>query len=225
MSRGRRKGRGGSRLLTEQGAWHRAQSQESRIMTWAKGRCLTNWATHPGTWERSRLGWAHTLRQKLYIHAFDSVMWAHSPHLTFEGLNPCCLTHRALVSPWAWDLPLCRAEMTVPWGCAVYTRDPGTPPFIRCSSLYFFSKTRRIFLSYLFSYLLQGIMFIVKHTENTGNQKEKKLKCFIATWYRDEPGQCFGIHCSYMWVCVWVPVERTKKGSYGTLLGNVLFFP
>ena len=33
------------RLSTEQGAQHEAWSQDPRIMTWAKGRQLTNWAT------------------------------------------------------------------------------------------------------------------------------------------------------------------------------------
>ena len=39
------RGRGRSRFPAGQEAWHWAQSQESKIMTWAKGRCLTNWAT------------------------------------------------------------------------------------------------------------------------------------------------------------------------------------
>ena len=43
MGRGRRKRR--SRLPTKQGAWFKAQSQDSGTMTWADGRCLTNWAT------------------------------------------------------------------------------------------------------------------------------------------------------------------------------------
>ena len=41
--RGRQRGR--SRLLTEQGAWLRVPSQIPGIMTWAKGRHLTDWAT------------------------------------------------------------------------------------------------------------------------------------------------------------------------------------
>ena len=41
--RGRR--RGTSRLLAEQKAWHRAWSQDPKIMTWAKGWHLTYWAT------------------------------------------------------------------------------------------------------------------------------------------------------------------------------------
>ena len=36
---------GRSRLSTEQGAWYGAQSQDPEIMTWAEGRCLTNWVT------------------------------------------------------------------------------------------------------------------------------------------------------------------------------------
>ena len=38
-------GRVRSRLCAEQGAPCGAWSQDSRTMTWAKGRCLTNWAT------------------------------------------------------------------------------------------------------------------------------------------------------------------------------------
>lgn len=47
MSRGRdRDRRGGrSRLPTEQEAWHRAVSKDPKIMTWAKVRCSTDWAT------------------------------------------------------------------------------------------------------------------------------------------------------------------------------------
>ena len=37
--------RGRSRLPTEQGAQCGAWSQDPKIMTWAKGKCLTNWAT------------------------------------------------------------------------------------------------------------------------------------------------------------------------------------
>ena len=46
-SRGRRRvrGRGRGRLPTEQGPWHGAWSQDPEIMTWAKGRHLTHWAT------------------------------------------------------------------------------------------------------------------------------------------------------------------------------------
>ena len=39
------RGRGRSRLPTEQGAWCGAQSQGPGIMTWAERRRLTNWAT------------------------------------------------------------------------------------------------------------------------------------------------------------------------------------
>ena len=45
-SRGSSRGRGRSRLPTEQGTQCRAQSQDPGIMTWAEGSCLTNWATH-----------------------------------------------------------------------------------------------------------------------------------------------------------------------------------
>ena len=37
--------RGRSRLPIKQGAQCRARSQNPGIMTWAEGRCLTNWAT------------------------------------------------------------------------------------------------------------------------------------------------------------------------------------
>ena len=51
MSRGRGEGRWTSRLPTDQGASHRAKSQDPRIMTWAKVRCLTDWATRcPYVW-------------------------------------------------------------------------------------------------------------------------------------------------------------------------------
>ena len=43
----RRAGRHRSRLPTEQGAWHRAGSQDPEIMTWAKGRCFNN-LSQPG---------------------------------------------------------------------------------------------------------------------------------------------------------------------------------
>ena len=42
---GRGRGRAGSSLPTEQGAWCGAPSQDPGIMTWAKGRRLTDWAT------------------------------------------------------------------------------------------------------------------------------------------------------------------------------------
>lgn len=38
-------GRERSRLTSEQGAWCGARFQDPKIMTWAKGGCLTNWAT------------------------------------------------------------------------------------------------------------------------------------------------------------------------------------
>ena len=41
----RDRGRGRSRLTTEQGAWHGGWSQNPGIMTWTKGKCLTNWTT------------------------------------------------------------------------------------------------------------------------------------------------------------------------------------
>ena len=44
MSRGG-KGRGRSRLPAEQEAQCRTRSQDPGIITWAKGRCLINWAT------------------------------------------------------------------------------------------------------------------------------------------------------------------------------------
>ena len=44
MSGGRGRGRGRSRLLAEQGALRGAPSQDPKIMTWAEGRHLTNWA-------------------------------------------------------------------------------------------------------------------------------------------------------------------------------------
>ena len=47
--RGSSQVRGRSRVSTEQEAWTRAPSQDSRIKTWAKGRCLTDWDTQvPG---------------------------------------------------------------------------------------------------------------------------------------------------------------------------------
>ena len=45
---GRRRGR--SKLFTEQRAWHRIPSQGPGIMTWTKGRHLTNWATQAPLW-------------------------------------------------------------------------------------------------------------------------------------------------------------------------------
>ena len=44
-SKNRESERGRSRLLTEQGAWHGAWSQDPRIVAWVKGRRSTNWAT------------------------------------------------------------------------------------------------------------------------------------------------------------------------------------
>ena len=41
---GRARGRR-TRLPTEQGAWHRAPFQDPQIMTWARSRRLTHWAT------------------------------------------------------------------------------------------------------------------------------------------------------------------------------------
>ena len=35
----------GQRKREKQGAWSRTRSQDPGIMTWAEGRCLTQWAT------------------------------------------------------------------------------------------------------------------------------------------------------------------------------------
>lgn len=45
MRWGRDRGRGRSKFPAEQGAWHRAQSQNPEIMTWIEGRYPTDWAT------------------------------------------------------------------------------------------------------------------------------------------------------------------------------------
>ena len=45
QERAQAEGRGRSRLPTEQGTSCGAQSQDPRIMTWAKGRHLTGWVT------------------------------------------------------------------------------------------------------------------------------------------------------------------------------------
>ena len=39
------RGRGRSRLPAQQSAWHETWYQDPGIITWAKGRCLTYWAT------------------------------------------------------------------------------------------------------------------------------------------------------------------------------------
>ena len=44
-SRAERRGRGGNRLLEEQGTERGAWSQDPEIMTWAEGRHFTDWAT------------------------------------------------------------------------------------------------------------------------------------------------------------------------------------
>ena len=44
-SRGSSRGRGRSRRPPEQGPWRAAPSQDPEIMTWAEGRCFTDWAT------------------------------------------------------------------------------------------------------------------------------------------------------------------------------------
>ena len=64
-SRGSSTGRGRSILPTEQGARCKAPSQDPRIITWAEGRCLTNWATQVPTlvplWKLQRYGTCFTL--------------------------------------------------------------------------------------------------------------------------------------------------------------------
>ena len=45
MNKAGGRGKGGSRVSSEQEARHKTGSQDPEIMTWAKGRCLTDWAT------------------------------------------------------------------------------------------------------------------------------------------------------------------------------------
>ena len=56
-SMSRVRGRGRSRLLTEQGTGCRATSYHRGIMTWAQGRCLTDWATQARNTLQTGLQW------------------------------------------------------------------------------------------------------------------------------------------------------------------------
>ena len=83
------RGRGGSRLPTEQGARFGAQSQDPRITTWADGRRLTKWAT-----QATRLSWLKGLflpfcPYPLHLHPFSlpknnlsqKIYWAYDATL------------------------------------------------------------------------------------------------------------------------------------------------
>lgn len=56
VSMSRVRGRGRSRLPAEKGAWCEAESQDSGIMTWAKGSSLT-WATQVSLQEITSVKW------------------------------------------------------------------------------------------------------------------------------------------------------------------------
>ena len=83
------RGRGRSRLPTEQGARFGAQSQDPRITTWADGRRLTKWAT-----QATRLSWLKGLflpfcPYPLHLHPFSlpknnlsqKIYWAYDATL------------------------------------------------------------------------------------------------------------------------------------------------
>ena len=70
--KGRQRGR--SRLLAEQRAWQRAQYKDSRIMTWAKGRCLTDWGTQvPQIWFKSNYVLWKSLWSLMFVHRWNYV--------------------------------------------------------------------------------------------------------------------------------------------------------
>ena len=84
--RGRRRRRKRSRLLVEQGAWCVAWSQDPGIMTWAKDRRLTDWATHTSQGELVKrcltvcsyatLLMQRNIRSKCSCHFYFSLMAA-----------------------------------------------------------------------------------------------------------------------------------------------------
>ena len=67
-----------SRLLAEHGALCRAPPQDPRIMTWAKGRCFTNWATQHPRREGilSRLPVEHRAHHGAPSHDPEIMTWA-----------------------------------------------------------------------------------------------------------------------------------------------------
>ena len=65
----------------EQGAQHRAWFQDPRIMTWAKGRCLTNWASQ------------EPVEMKISIH--DPERAIHYKKLSASGEEPSKVIFRS----------------------------------------------------------------------------------------------------------------------------------
>ena len=73
--------RGRSRLSTEQGAWHGPQSMNSRIMSWAESRHLTDWATQaPLTFTfKSNIYWGAWVAQSVKQPSLDFQLRSLSP--------------------------------------------------------------------------------------------------------------------------------------------------
>ena len=93
--RGQR-GRGRSRLSTEQGAQIHASSQDPRIMTWAEGRSLTDWAT--------LVPQDIFLRPILPLKKKMIIWYGNPPKLRFHNsdLNIC----RICISPFSFMMSL-----------------------------------------------------------------------------------------------------------------------
>ena len=92
MDRGTGRGRGRSRLFTEQGARCGAQSQDPGIVTWAKGRCLTDCATQVPS---------RTLFSR-HLHA-SALIWNLRFYFLGNGTCDSSLMTNHIISP-GWGL-------------------------------------------------------------------------------------------------------------------------
>ena len=109
---------------SEQGAWRGAPSQDPGIMTWAEGRCLTDWATQvppeEHLWKTKSHSWAD---RKVQIQSAASghrtpTPTAHPPHLL--PLSLC--------QPWSLDSLLVLLPFPSPFSpTAVASTHKGRP--------------------------------------------------------------------------------------------------
>ena len=99
--------RGRSRLPTEQGAWCGAQSQDPKIMTRAKSRCLANWATHV----------------PLSLHFVFQLLLNHFNLITTGSSNKPGLTWSLYfihILPSAWNISWLLLPNFLQFRCTVY---------------------------------------------------------------------------------------------------------
>ena len=107
------RGRGRCRLPTEQGVWCKAQFWDSGIMTWTKGRCLTNWAIQaPLTSPIKRKLWSCKRTQ---THADTRrcnwpISQGHARHSADVGWAELARSHQNWECHWTsflFEIPFC----------------------------------------------------------------------------------------------------------------------